>query len=161
MTCKGKKKKRKILYSVNSILIYVKKLFHKKKKKRDELFKYDEILRRFLWKLIFFFSLAKNESNQVARWIRSSLNNQSFARFSRNEIQLNEAIEFRVEEITVIFLMCGTDAPSSFRKGMFGEQVYENFHLSFFPFFLPCFGKQLKKKGRKDRWTFFRDCKGT
>lgn len=42
--------------------------------------------------------------------------------------------------------MCGTDASSSFRKGMFGEQVYENFHLSFFPFFLPCFGKQLKKK---------------
>lgn len=155
MTCKGKKKKRKILYSVNSILIYVKKLFHKKKK-RDELFKDDEILRRFLWKLIFFFSLAKNESNQVAR-----LNNQSFARFSRNEIQLNVAIEFRVEKITVIFLMRGTDAPSSFRKGMFGEQVYENFHLSFFPFFLPCFGKQLKKKGRKDRWTFFRDCKGT
>lgn len=53
------------------------------KKKRDELFKDDEILRRFLWKLIFFFSLAKNESNQVAR-----LNNQNFARFSRNEIQL-------------------------------------------------------------------------
>lgn len=142
MTCKGKKKKRKILYSVNSILIYVKKLFHKKK--RDELFKDDEILRRFLWKLIFFFSLAKNESNQVAR-----LNNQSFARFSRNEIQLNVAIEFRVEKITVIFLMRGTDAPSSFRKGMFGEQVYENFHLSFFPFFLPCFGKQLKKKRKK------------
>lgn len=142
MTCKGKKKKRKILYSVNSILIYVKKLFHKKK--RDDLFKDDEILRRFLWKLIFFFSLAKNESNQVAR-----LNNQSFARFSRNEIQLNVAIEFRVEKITVIFLMRGTDAPSSFRKGMFGEQVYENFHLSFFPFFLPCFGKQLKKKRKK------------
>lgn len=142
MTCKGKKKKRKILYSVNSILIYVKKLFHKKK--RDELFKNDEILRRFLWKIIFFFSLTKNESNQVAR-----LNNQSFARFSRNEIQLNVAIEFRVEEITVIFLMRGTDAPSSFRKGMFGEQVYENFHLSFFPFFLPCFGKQLKKKRKK------------
>ena len=142
MTCKGKKKKRKILYSVNSILIYVKKLFHKKK--RDELFKDDEILRRFLWKLIFFFSLAKNESNQVAR-----LNNQSFARFSRNEIQLNVAIEFRMEKITVIFLMRGTDAPSSFRKGMFGEQVYENFHLSFFPFFLPCFGKQLKKKRKK------------
>lgn len=114
------------------------------KKKRDELFKDDEILRRFLWKLIFFFSLAKNESNQVAR-----LNNQSFARFSRNEIQLNVAIEFRVEKITVIFLMRGTDAPSSFRKGMFGEQVYENFHLSFFPFFLPCFGKQLKKKKKK------------
>lgn len=142
MTCKGKKKKRKILYSVNSILIYVKKLFHKKK--RDELFKDDEILRRFLWKIIFFFSLTKNESNQVAR-----LNNQSFARFSRNEIQLNVAIEFRVEEITVIFLMRGTDAPSSFRKGMFGEQVYENFHFSFFPFFLPCFGKQLKKKRKK------------
>lgn len=116
-----------------------------KKKKRDELFKDDEILRRFLWKLIFFFSLAKNESNQVG-WIRSSLNNQSFARFSRNEIQLNEAIEFRVEEITVIFLMCGTDAPSSFRKGMFGEQVYENFHLSFFPFLFTMFWETIKKK---------------
>lgn len=70
------------------------------KKKRDELFKDDEILRRFLWKLIFFFSFAKNESNQVAR-----LNNQSFARFSRNEIQLNEAIEFRVKKITMIFVV--------------------------------------------------------
>lgn len=48
----------------------------------------------------FFFSLAKNESNQVAR-----LNNQSFVRFSRNEIQLNEAIEFRVKKITMIFVV--------------------------------------------------------
>lgn len=51
--------------------------------------------------------------------------------------------------------MRGTDAPSSFRKGMFGEQVYENFHLSFFPFFLPCFGKQLKKKKKKRQMDFF------
>lgn len=96
----------------------------------------------------FFFPLRKtNRIRLLDGYAR--LNNQSFARFSRNEIQLNVAIEFRVEEITVIFLMRGTDAPSSFRKGMFGEQVYENFHLSFFPFFLPCFGKQLKKKRKK------------
>lgn len=61
----------------------------------------------------FFFPLARNESNHKLvddGYARS--NNQSSARFS-NEIQLSEAIEFRVEEITVIFLMRGgTDAIS-------------------------------------------------
>lgn len=86
-----------------------------KGKRNEKLFFEDsrKILRRFLWKLIFFFPLARNESNHKLvddGYARS--NNQSSARFS-NEIQLSEAIEFRVEEITVIFLMRGgTDAIS-------------------------------------------------
>lgn len=109
-----KKKFRKILYSTNSMLIHVEILFHKRKKKRETF------LRRFTknsaeisMEINFFFPLARNESNHKLvddGYARS--NNQSSARFS-NEIQLSEAIEFRVEEITVIFLMRGgTDAIS-------------------------------------------------
>lgn len=52
----------------------------------------------------FFFPLRKtNRIRLLDGYAR--LNNQSFARFSRNEIQLNEAIEFRVKKITMIFVV--------------------------------------------------------